>query len=73
MTNLTIMADGPASIRVSGQGGSNQTYGIYAQTNIGAWMTNWWLLGITNADAGGLLQYHDTQATNAHRFYRFGQ
>ena len=72
-TNLTIVAAGPASFRVSGQGGANQTYGIYAQTNVAAWMTNWWLIGTTNADAGGLIQFLDTRATNARRFYHFGQ
>jgi autotransporter-associated beta strand protein len=72
-TNLAIVAAGPASFRLSGQGGANQAYGIYASTNVAAPMTNWWLIGATNADAGGVIQFLDTQATNAQRFYRFGQ
>jgi uncharacterized repeat protein (TIGR01451 family) len=72
-TNLTITAAGPASFQVSGLGGANQSYGIYVSTNLMLPMTNWWLLGSTNADAGGVIQFLDTQATNAQRFYRFGQ
>jgi hypothetical protein len=28
---------------------------------------------VTNSDAGGLIQFVDPAATNAQRFYRFGQ
>ena len=72
-TNLAIMATGPASFKVSGLGGASQTYGIYASTNLAAPMTNWWLIGATNADAGGVIQFLDAQATNQQRFYRFAQ
>ena len=72
-TNLAIMAAGPASFKVSGLGGASQPYGLYASTNLAAPMTNWWLIGATNADAGGVIQFLDTQATNTQRFYRFGQ
>jgi fibronectin-binding autotransporter adhesin len=72
-TNLAIVATGPASFKLSGLGGANQTYGIYASTNLALPMANWWLIGTTNADAGGVIQFLDTQATNAQRFYRFGQ
>jgi autotransporter-associated beta strand protein len=72
-TNLAIVATGPASFRVSGLGGAGQTYGLYASTNLAAPMTNWWLIGATNADAGGVIQFLDTQATNTQRFYRFAQ
>ena len=72
-TNLTIVAAGPASFRLGGRGGANQAYGVYAQTNVALRMTNWWLLGTTNADGSGLIQFLDTQATNKQRFYRFGQ
>ncbi|MEI6781172.1 MAG: autotransporter-associated beta strand repeat-containing protein [Verrucomicrobiota bacterium] len=72
-TNLTIVASGPASFKLSGKGGVNQAYGIYASTNVAAPMANWWLIGSTNADAGGTIQFLDTHATNQHRFYRFGQ
>jgi len=72
-TNLAIVAAGPASISVSGQGGASQAYKIYAQTNLAVPMTNWWLLGTTNANAGGAIHFSDTKATNQQRFYRFGQ
>jgi hypothetical protein len=72
-TNLAIVATGPASFKVSGLGGASQTYGIYASTNVAAPMTNWWLIGATKADTGGVIQFLDTQATNQQRFYRFAQ
>ena len=56
-----IMATGPASFKVSGLGGASQTYGIYASTNLAAPMTNWWLIGATNADASGVIQFLDTR------------
>jgi len=71
--NLAIVAAGPASFRVSGLGGASQPYNIYASTNLTTPLTNWWWLGATNADAGGAIQFLDTKATNAQRFYRFGQ
>jgi fibronectin-binding autotransporter adhesin len=72
-TNLAIVAAGPLSFKLSGAGGANQSYGIYASTNVAAPMSAWWLIGTTNANAGGLIQFLDTQATNTQRFYRFGQ
>lgn len=71
-TNLAIVATGPASFSVSGWGAASQTYGLYASTNLAAPMTNWWLIGTTNSDVGGWIQFLDTQATNQRRFYRFG-
>jgi len=71
-TNLALMAVGPGRFRLSGQGGTNQTYGIYAQTDVMSPLTNWWRIGSTNADTSGLIQFLDTQATNTQRFYRFG-
>jgi hypothetical protein len=72
-TNLAIMATGPTSFKLSGLGGASQTYNIYSSTNLAAPMTNWWLIGTTNADAGGVIQFLDVQATNQQRFYRFAQ
>lgn len=72
-TNLVIMSVSPASFRVSGLGGANQAYTLYASTNLTVPMSNWWRILSTNADAGGVIQILDTQATNAQRFYRFGQ
>ena len=72
-TNLAIVAAGPISFKVGGLGGAGQPYGIYASTSLAATMTNWWLLGTTNADASGVIQFLDTQATNRQRFYRIGQ
>jgi autotransporter-associated beta strand protein len=72
-TNLTIQAVGPASFALGGQGAANRAYSVYASTNIALPMSNWWLIGVTNSDAGGLIQFVDAAATNAQRFYRFGQ
>ena len=72
-TNLVIMSVSPASFRVNGLGGANQVYTLYASTNLMAPMSNWWQILSTNADSGGVIQILDTQATNAQRFYRFGQ
>ena len=71
-TNLVIVATGSGSFRVSGMGGANQAYGLYASTNVALPMTNWWLLGMTNANGNGGIQFLDVQATNDQRFYRVG-
>jgi len=36
-------------------------------------LSNWWLIGTTTSDPGGLIEYVDAQATNTQRFYRFVQ
>ena len=72
-TNLTIVVAGPTSISLGGMGAANSAYGVYASTNVTTPMTNWWLIGTTNSDAGGLIQFLDPQATNDQRYYRFGQ
>ena len=72
-TNLTLAAAGPASFKLRGLGGANLTYGVYAATNVTTPMVNWRLIGSPNADAGGVIQFLDTQATARQRFYRFGQ
>ncbi|MCX8091284.1 MAG: hypothetical protein N3I86_10215 [Verrucomicrobiae bacterium] len=71
-TNLTIRAVGPASFALGGQGAANSAYSVYASTNITLPMSNWWLIGVTNSDAGGLIQFVAPAATNVQRFYRFG-
>jgi len=72
-TNLTIAAVGPTSFSLGGWGATNSAYDVYAATNVTMPMTNWWLLGITNSDGSGAIQFLDSQATNEQRFYRFGQ
>jgi hypothetical protein len=72
-TNLTLQVSGPNARALSGQGAANSAYYVYASTNVTLPMSNWWLIGVTNSDAGGLIQFVDTGATNAQRFYRFGQ
>lgn len=72
-TNLTIRAVGAGSFALGGLGAPNSAYYVYASTNITLPMSNWWLIGVTNSDPGGLIQFVDTAATNAQRFYRFGQ
>jgi len=72
-TNVTIQAAGPNSFILGGEGAVSSLYNVYASTNVALPMTNWWLIGSTNSDAGGVIQFLDPQATNAHRFYRFGQ
>ena len=72
-TNLTIAASGPSSFSLQGNGGPNLSYNVYASTNVTDPMAAWWLIGTTNADVGGLIRFLDTEATNAQRFYRFGQ
>jgi fibronectin-binding autotransporter adhesin len=72
-TNLTIVAAGPTSFSLGGMGAANSTYSVYASTNVTTPMTNWWLIGTTNSNGSGVIQFLDPQATNAQRFYRFGQ
>ncbi len=72
-TNLTVNAVGPNSVGLGGKGAANAAYDVYAYTNVAAAMSNWWKIGTTNSSAGGVIQFVDSQATNAYRFYRFGQ
>ena len=72
-TNLTIVAAGPASFKLRGLGGANLTYGVYAATNVTTPLASWVLIGNPVADAGGVIQFVDSQATTRQRFYRFGQ
>jgi autotransporter-associated beta strand protein len=72
-TNLTIVATSPTSFSLGGMGAANSAYGVYASTNVTTPMTNWWLIGTTNSNGSGVIQFFDAQATNAQRFYRFGQ
>jgi fibronectin-binding autotransporter adhesin len=71
-TNLTIRAVGSTAL-LGGSGAPNSVYAILTSTNVTTPMVNWWLIGITNSDAGGVIQFLDPQATNDQRFYRFGQ
>ena len=72
-TNLTILAAGANSFALGGMGGANLAYNVYASTNVTSPMTNWWLVGTTNANGSGVIQFLDRQATNPQQFYRFGQ
>jgi autotransporter-associated beta strand protein len=72
-TNLTIAVSGPSSRTLGAQGAASSPYYVYASTNVTLPMSAWWLIGVTNSDVGGLIQFVDTGATNAQRFYRLGQ
>jgi len=72
-TNLTITAVGPTSYSLGSMGLANRPYNVHTSTNVALPMASWWRIGTTNSDAGGLIQFLDAQATNAQRFYRFGQ
>jgi len=72
-TNLTLAVVGPNSVGLGGNGDPNAAYDIYAYTNVATPMSSWWKIGTTNASAGGVIQFVDSQATNVYRFYRFGQ
>lgn len=72
-TNLSIVALSPGTFILGGAGAANTAYDVYASTNVALPMSNWWLLGSTNSDAGGLIQFLDPLATNDQRFYRFSQ
>ena len=64
---------GPNTFRLTGSGAISQRCYVYASTNLTLPINEWWLLGTTNADAAGLVQFLDTQATNAQRFYRLSR
>jgi len=72
-TNLTVTAVSPGNVSLGGMGAPNSAYDVYASTNVMTPMTNWWLLGTTDSDGDGAIEFLDSQATNAQRFYRFGQ
>ena len=71
-TNLTVAAAGPGSFKLLAAGAAGSAYNLFAFTNLTTPQSNWWVLGTTNADGNGLIQFLDTQATNARRFYRIG-
>jgi len=70
---VTIQATSPSSYALGGMGAASSVYDVYAATNIAIPASNWWKIGSTNSTAGGVIQFVDPQATNAQRFYRFGQ
>jgi len=72
-TNLTISAVSPGNVSLGGKGAPDSAYDVYAATNVMTPMTNWWLIGTTNSNGSGAIQFFDSQATNEQRFYRFGQ
>lgn len=72
-TNVNVVRFGPTTFEITGDGGANQAYYVWAYTNVAAPVSSWWRIGLTNADGAGAIHFMDTQATNAQRFYRFGQ
>jgi len=72
-TNLMIQTLGPTSFGLSAMGAGDSLYGVLASTNLALPLSNWWLIGTTLSDPGGLIEYVDAQATNSQRFYRFVQ
>jgi len=72
-TNLTVAVVSPGNVSLGGMGAPDSAYDVYASTNVTTPMTNWWLLGTTNSHGNGAIEFLDSQATNAQRFYRFGQ
>jgi autotransporter-associated beta strand protein len=72
-TNVNIVKIDATTFQLTGNGGPGQAYNVWAQTNVAAPMTNWWVVGSTNADSAGVINFVDPHATNAQQFYRFGQ
>ena len=68
-----IAPAGPSSFNLTGSGAPNEPYYVFASTNVALPLIDWWLIGTTNSDAGGLIRYLDHQATNDQRYYRFGR
>jgi len=62
-----ITPAGLNSFSLTGNGASNNPYYVYASTNVALPIIDWWLIGTTNSDAGGFIQYLDQQATNDQR------
>ena len=69
-TNLSI-ASSPGGIRLTASGAANSAYTVFTSTNLTAPLADWALIGVTNSDAGGLIQFLDAQGKNQQRFYRF--
>ena len=70
---LTIIAGALTNggFQLTGLGSRKATYQIQASANLAS--TNWLTIGTATADTNGLIQFADTQATNAQRFYRLSQ
>jgi autotransporter-associated beta strand protein len=71
-TNVSIVRLSPTSVQLGGKGAANTCYGVFAATNLVP-PVSWTIIGSTNSDAGGIIQFVDPQAGGARRFYRFGQ
>lgn len=71
-TDLTITPVAPNSFSVTGLGVADTTYRLLSSTNVALPMTSWSLVGITNSDGGGLIQFLHTPAAGGQRFYRIG-
>jgi hypothetical protein len=63
----------PTSLQVSGTGDVSQVYSVWSTTNVALPAAQWSLIGTTNSTSAGVINFTDTNATNANRFYRFGQ
>jgi hypothetical protein len=62
-----------SSLQVSGTGDVSQLYSVWSTTNVTLPGAQWLRIGTTNSTSAGLIKFTDTNATNANRFYRFGQ
>jgi hypothetical protein len=62
---ITAPQGGTAQLTLR-QASPGAAYSILESTNL----TNWTSLGTNTAGTNGVLQFNDTSATNAHRFYK---
>jgi hypothetical protein len=72
-TNLAATKTGPNSVVITGVGAANTSYGVFTSTDVTKPMSTWTLIGAAIADGSGVIQFTDTQATGAEKYYRFGQ
>jgi len=67
----SITPTGPTSFQLLGTGTSNALYNVYGADSLTPPVV-WDVIGTTTASGLGVLDFTDTQATNAEGYYRFG-
>jgi len=68
-----IEMTGPDTVELTGTGVAHQAYWVYAATNLVLPKNEWRLVGVTNANASGIITCPDPNASNTTHFYQFTQ
>ena len=69
----SIGKSGPEDFQLTATGMPGEFYRVLASTNATLPSAQWWLIGSVAADDFGNINFSDSTATNASRFYQLSQ